>query len=60
MSWVPLVLLAILRLCQDSAARGGRAARLRWIAVLTVSAGLVILAGEPRAMDDARRRASRA
>ncbi|MFZ0002290.1 MAG: hypothetical protein WAK76_22595, partial [Trebonia sp.] len=50
MSWVPLVLLAILRLCRDSAARG---ARFRWIAVLTVSAGLVILAGEPRAVDDA-------
>ena len=56
MSWVPLVLLAILRLCQDSAARaprGARGARFRWIAVLTVSAGLVILAGEPRAVDDA-------
>ncbi|MGC2008850.1 hypothetical protein, partial [Trebonia sp.] len=50
MSWVPLVLLAILRLCRHSAARG---ARFRWIAVLTVSAGLVILAGEPRAVDDA-------
>jgi hypothetical protein len=50
MSWVPLVLLAILRLCQDSPARG---ARFRWIAVLAVSAGLVILAGEPRAVDDA-------
>src|SRR3984957_7774389 len=31
MSWVPLGLLAILRLCRDSAARG---ARFRWIAVL--------------------------
>lgn len=50
MSWVPLVLLAILRLCQDSPARG---ARFRWIAVLAVSSGLVILAGEPRAVDDA-------
>jgi len=50
MSWVPLVLLAILRLCQDSPARG---TRFRWIAVLAVSAGLVILAGEPRAVDDA-------
>jgi hypothetical protein len=50
MSWVPLMLLAILRLCQDSPARG---ARFRWIAVLAVSAGLVILAGEPRAVDDA-------
>jgi hypothetical protein len=56
MSWVPVVLLAILRLGQEPDApggRGARAARFRWIVVLAVSAGLVILAGEPRAVDDA-------
>ena len=49
MSWVPLQLLSVLRLSQ------GRplAARLGWIAVLATATGLVILAGEPRAVDDA-------
>jgi hypothetical protein len=48
MSWVPLALLALLRLS------GARAAgRLAWAAVLAGAAGLVILAGEPRAIDDA-------
>lgn len=48
-SWVPLALLAVLRLTQDRAGwfRPG------WTAVLAVSIGLVILAGEPRAIDDA-------
>ena len=49
MSWVPLQLLSVLRLSQDRPA----AARLGWIAVLATATGLVILAGEPRAVDDA-------
>ena len=53
MSWVPVVLLAVLRLCQDPGSRASRGARFRWTAVLAVSSGLVILAGEPRAVDDA-------
>jgi hypothetical protein len=69
MSWVPVALLAILRLSQDRsmASRPGRSVgagrgrlaglvqpgRYCWIAVLTTAIGLVILAGEPRAIDDA-------
>jgi hypothetical protein len=49
MSWVPLGLLSILRLSQDRPA----ASRLGWTAVLAAAIGLVILAGEPRAIDDA-------
>jgi hypothetical protein len=49
LSWVPLVLLSILRLSHDRAL----ASRLRWAAVLAIALGLVILAGEPRAIDDA-------
>ena len=49
MSWVPLELLGVLRL---SSARTA-AARLGWIAVLGGAIGLTILAGEPRAIDDA-------
>ena len=49
LSWVPLQLLSILRLSQDRPA----AVRLGWIAVLATATGLVILAGEPRAVDDA-------
>ena len=49
MSWVPVDLLAILRLSQDRS----KASRLRWIAVLAAAIGLTILAGEPRAVDDA-------
>jgi hypothetical protein len=49
MSWVPLQLLSVLRLTDSRAA----AARLRWTAVLATSFGLTILAGEPRAIDDA-------
>jgi len=49
MSWVPLMLLAVLRVTQDRPA----ASRLRWTAVLAAAAGLVLLAGEPRAADDA-------
>ena len=49
LSWVPLALLSILRLSQDRSA----ASRLGWTAVLAMAMGLVILAGEPRAVDDA-------
>src|SRR5271165_1200789 len=49
MSWVPVMLLSILRLSQDRRA----ASRLGWTGVLATATGLVILAGEPRAIDDA-------
>ena len=49
LSWVPLQLLSILRLSQDRPV----ASRLGWAAVLATATGLVILAGEPRAIDDA-------
>ncbi|MGH3284917.1 MAG: hypothetical protein ACRDPD_09595 [Streptosporangiaceae bacterium] len=49
LSWVPLALLSILRLAQDRPF----VSRLGWIAVLAAALGLVILAGEPRAIDDA-------
>jgi hypothetical protein len=52
MSWVPVQLLAILKLTQDRPARSGPG-KLRWTAVLATATGLVILAGEPRAIDDA-------
>ncbi len=48
MSWVPLELLGVLKLSQDRPVRS----RLGWIAVLATATGLVILAGEPRAIDD--------
>src|SRR5580692_4454252 len=61
LSWVPLALLAILRLARDRrfASRPGRPAgagwseRCCWTAVLATAIGLVMLAGEPRAIDDA-------
>jgi len=49
MSWVPLELLSVLRLTQHRSV----ASRLRWTGVLAVATGLTILAGEPRAVDDA-------
>ena len=49
MSWVPVELLAVLRLAETRSL----ASRLRWISVLAVTFGLTILAGEPRAVDDA-------
>jgi hypothetical protein len=49
LSWVSLGLLSILRLSQDRPL----VSRLRWTAVLGLAFGLVILAGEPRAIDDA-------
>jgi hypothetical protein len=48
MSWVPVQLLSVVRLSQDRSA----ASRLGWTAVLATATGLVILAGEPRAIDD--------
>ncbi len=61
LSWVPLGLLSILRLSQDRpmASRPGRSVgagwsgRCCWTAILATAIGLVILAGEPRAVDDA-------
>jgi hypothetical protein len=49
MSWVPLELLAVHRLCEER----GRESRLTWIGVLGAAFGLTILAGEPRAIDNA-------
>ena len=49
MSWVPVQLLAVLRLSEPR----GLASRLRWTAVLAAAFGLTILAGEPRAIADA-------
>ena len=49
MSWVPVQLLGILQLSRDRST----ASRLGWTAVLATATGLVILAGEPRAIDDA-------
>jgi hypothetical protein len=49
MSWVPVQLLSILLLSRDRSA----ASRLGWTAVLATATGLVILAGEPRAIDNA-------
>jgi hypothetical protein len=49
MSWVPVQLLAVLRLTQTRST----ASRLRWIAALAAAIGLTILAGEPRAIADA-------
>lgn len=49
MSWVPVELLSVLRLSEARST----ASRLRWIAVLAAATALTILAGEPRAIDDA-------
>jgi hypothetical protein len=49
MSWVPLQLLAVLRVSEARST----ASRLGWTAVLAAAFGLTILAGEPRAIDDA-------
>src|SRR5215470_15647232 len=51
MSWVPVQLLAVLRLTEAEAR--STASRLRWTALLAAAFGLTILAGEPRAIDDA-------
>jgi len=49
MCWVPLQLLAVLRLTADT----DRRSRLTWLCVLAAAFGLTILAGEPRSIDDA-------
>ena len=49
MSWVPLELLALLRLSEDRSLRS----RAGWTSLLALGVGLTILAGEPRAVDDA-------
>jgi hypothetical protein len=49
MSWVPVALLSVLRLSETRSLPS----RLRWTGVLAAATGLVILAGEPRAVDDA-------
>ena len=49
MSWVPVALLSVLRLSETRS----MPSRLRWTGVLAAATGLVILAGEPRAVDDA-------
>jgi hypothetical protein len=57
MSWVPLALLAVTRLSAPGdgggAGPGGSLRpRLGWIAVLGLAVGLLVLAGEPRAIAD--------
>ncbi len=49
MSWVPVQLLCILQLTRSRTA----SSRLAWIGALAGAFGLTILAGEPRAIDDA-------
>lgn len=51
MSWVPLALLAVLELTEPE--RTGLGSRLGWTAVLAAAVGLVVLAGEPRAVANA-------
>ncbi len=48
MSWLPLALLALLKLTERRPPR----AQLVWVAVLAGSSAMVLLAGEPRAIDD--------
>jgi hypothetical protein len=49
MSWVPVQLLCVLRLSQPRT----MPSRLAWTGILAGAFGLTILAGEPRAIDDA-------
>ena len=49
MSWVPIQLLCVLRLSQPRT----MPSRLAWTGILAGAFGLTILAGEPRAIDDA-------
>ena len=49
MSWVPIQLLCVLRLSQPRS----MPSRLAWTGILAGAFGLTILAGEPRAIDDA-------
>jgi hypothetical protein len=53
MSWVPLALLCVLKLSRSSwSSSWSWSARLGWTGLLAVSVGLLILAGEPRAIVD--------
>jgi hypothetical protein len=47
MSWVPLILLSLVKLTRDLT----RARRATWIAALGVAGAMSVLAGEPRAID---------
>jgi hypothetical protein len=47
MSWIPLLLLAMLKLSRPTTS----VSRVAWIAVLAVAGGMSVLAGEPRAID---------
>jgi hypothetical protein len=49
MSWVPLMLVSLLQLSRRPTGH----ARLGWIALLGASGGMCVLAGEPRAIDEA-------
>ena len=49
MSWVPVQLLCVLRFSQPRR----MPSRLAWTGILAGTFGLTILAGEPRAIDDA-------
>jgi len=49
MSWVPVALVAVLKLSERPELR----ARLAWVCALAGAWAMVILAGEPRAIDDA-------
>lgn len=49
MSWVPVALMALLKLSEHRHLRS----RLAWVSVLAGAGAMVILAGEPRAIDDA-------
>ncbi len=49
MSWTPVALVALLKLSEHRSRRTG----LAWSAVLAGAIAMVILAGEPRAIDDA-------
>lgn len=51
MSWVPVALLAVLRLTEPD--RTGWRPRLGWTSALAGAVGLVLLAGEPRAVANA-------
>ncbi|MGH9016266.1 MAG: hypothetical protein ACRDY1_00825 [Acidimicrobiales bacterium] len=47
MSWIPLILLAMLKLSRGTTA----VERVWWVALIAAAGGLSILAGEPRAID---------
>lgn len=47
MSWIPLILLALVKLTQELT----WTRRIRWIGVLSIAGAMSVLAGEPRAID---------